>query len=216
MNELDWLIVALVALSTLVGLGRGMVRELLALAGWAVAVFLALHFAAPLGAWLPLESLETPLPQFALGQLAYVYRPDLPESTTPMTHARELIDLALHRDLNHRERAKLLESVLRSAHSDLAELFVERWESRGHSAADLARVFRTMFNEVSLSPWTNFADHALSWWNELVERGYFTRAEHVGFLGYLLRQLGRQNLERIASLDFLEQIHDVAQLTELV
>lgn len=57
MNELDWLIAGLVALSTLVGLGRGMVRELLALAGWAVAVFLALHFAAPLGAWLPLESL---------------------------------------------------------------------------------------------------------------------------------------------------------------
>ncbi|MEF9942984.1 MAG: CvpA family protein [Burkholderiaceae bacterium] len=57
MNEIDWFIVGLVALSTLVGLGRGMVRELLALAGWAVAVFLALHFAAPVGEWLPIESL---------------------------------------------------------------------------------------------------------------------------------------------------------------
>lgn len=57
MNELDWFIVGLIALSTLVGLGRGMMRELLALAGWGVAVLLALHFAAPLGAWLPLEAL---------------------------------------------------------------------------------------------------------------------------------------------------------------
>lgn len=57
MSGLDWFIVALVGLSTLVGLARGMVRELLALGGWALAIVLALHFAAPLGAWLPIEPL---------------------------------------------------------------------------------------------------------------------------------------------------------------
>ena len=55
MNEADWILVAVVALSVLLGLARGVVRELLALAGWVVALLLALAFAKALGAWLPLE-----------------------------------------------------------------------------------------------------------------------------------------------------------------
>ena len=55
MNEADWTLVALVGASVLLGLARGVVRELLALAGWVVAMLLALAFAKLLGAWLPLE-----------------------------------------------------------------------------------------------------------------------------------------------------------------
>lgn len=55
MNALDWAIVAVVLLSTLLGLWRGFVREALSLAGWIVGIWLALRFAQPLGAGLPFE-----------------------------------------------------------------------------------------------------------------------------------------------------------------
>lgn len=55
MTAIDWAIVVILALSILLGLARGVVRELFALAGWVIGVVLALQFAGPLGAALPLE-----------------------------------------------------------------------------------------------------------------------------------------------------------------
>jgi hypothetical protein len=144
---------------------------------------------------LPLNSLETPLPAFALGQLAYVYTPGLEEGIQPMQSSQELIQRGLHSHLICRERAKLLETVLRGLEPAnqpaTADLFLERWQELGFTAVDLARLFRTLFNEVSLSPWTEFVNHMVSWWRHLVSRGFFTQADQIDFLGYLLRQLGR-------------------------
>jgi membrane protein required for colicin V production len=55
MTPIDWAIVATLGLSVLLGLVRGVVREMFALAGWIVGVLLALQFAAPIGNWLPLD-----------------------------------------------------------------------------------------------------------------------------------------------------------------
>src|SRR4029077_11042057 len=52
-------------------------------------------------------------------------------------------------------------------------------------------LMRTMFNEVSLSPWTDFVERALAFVRRLVEGGHLTVAAHVDFLVYGLRQLGR-------------------------
>jgi membrane protein required for colicin V production len=55
MTPIDWAIVVTLALSVLLGILRGVVREMFALAGWVIGVLLAIQFAAPIGNWLPLE-----------------------------------------------------------------------------------------------------------------------------------------------------------------
>ena len=41
MTEIDWIIIAVLALSTIVGIMRGVLREVLAIAGWVAGIFLA-------------------------------------------------------------------------------------------------------------------------------------------------------------------------------
>ena len=53
MTSIDWVIVAILAVSTLLGLWRGLMREVFSLAGWIVAVILSLRYAVPLGVHLP-------------------------------------------------------------------------------------------------------------------------------------------------------------------
>jgi hypothetical protein len=74
---------------------------------------------------------------------------------------------------------------------EAAALFVERWQWIGHGQEMVPALLRTLFNEVSLSPWTDFTAKALRFVEFLVERGNLTVAQQADFLGYLLRQLGR-------------------------
>jgi membrane protein required for colicin V production len=55
MSGVDWALVVIVGLSVLLGLVRGVVRELFALLGWILGVVAALRFAEPLGQLLPFE-----------------------------------------------------------------------------------------------------------------------------------------------------------------
>ena len=55
MTALDWLFLAVLAASLLIGAWRGLVFELLSLLGWAVAFVAAQWLAADAGAWLPLQ-----------------------------------------------------------------------------------------------------------------------------------------------------------------
>jgi membrane protein required for colicin V production len=55
MTAIDWALVVTIGLSILLGVMRGVVRELFALAGWITGVLLALRFSEPLAAWLPFE-----------------------------------------------------------------------------------------------------------------------------------------------------------------
>lgn len=176
---------------------------------------------------LPLTSVEAPLPQFSLGQVAYFNRPNLSAEASdiaPLTSYRGLVDHALTDDLSWLEKAKLLETFLHAVPrnelglGEAAELFMVRWRNlkgvapTGFSVREvaaamklpdkraqqdclarimLATLFRTLFNEVSLSPYTALVDKALAFLGVLEGRGHLTPAEVADLLGHLLRQLGR-------------------------
>lgn len=61
MSAIDWLVLIVVAASLLLGLWRGLLYEVMALAGWVLA-FLAARWAAPVvGDWLPMGESPEPL-----------------------------------------------------------------------------------------------------------------------------------------------------------
>jgi hypothetical protein len=144
---------------------------------------------------LPLTSVEAPLPDFSLGRLAYCYRSEPFRTGGPMRSWPDLIADALNADLSWAETARLLEVLLRATPAEeLGEAvprFVARWRELGGLVEQLPQLLRSVFNDVSLSPWTDFAEKALRFLRLLVEGGEVSVAEQVDFLGYLLRQLGR-------------------------
>lgn len=66
MSWLDWALLVVLLLSALLGLWRGLVYEVLSVAVWVVAFVLAQAYAAPVGAWLPVDGFSAPL-QLAAG-----------------------------------------------------------------------------------------------------------------------------------------------------
>jgi hypothetical protein len=146
---------------------------------------------------LPLTSLEAPLPGFSLGELAYFHRPHLPAAAarTPLQSPAGLIDLALGAHLSRLEQVKWLETFLRAVPpTDLpgaVERLVGRWRELGRQTDEFVPLLCELFNEVSLSPWTDFADKVLAFLGVLEERGLLAPAAVVDGPGRLLRQLGR-------------------------
>ena len=57
MNELDWAIIIVLGLSTVVGVTRGVVREILSIVGWVIGIVFAIRFSPELAVHIPLESL---------------------------------------------------------------------------------------------------------------------------------------------------------------
>lgn len=57
MNELDWAVLIVVGLSTIVGVARGVIREILSIVGWVIGILFALKWSPELAAQIPLESL---------------------------------------------------------------------------------------------------------------------------------------------------------------
>lgn len=114
---------------------------------------------------LPLTSVETPLPHFALGRLGYFFRPG---------------------ELNRLERIKWLELRLHATAADDMPRLVE--ELRPFDSLDL---LRGVFNEVSLSPWTDLADKTLLLLGELERQGRVTGRAVVDFLADLTLQITR-------------------------
>ena len=53
---LDWIFLAILLLSMLIGAWRGLVYEVLSLANWALAFFLARYFSPVFAAWLPMTN----------------------------------------------------------------------------------------------------------------------------------------------------------------
>jgi hypothetical protein len=144
---------------------------------------------------LPLSSLETPLPSFSFGQLFYCYRPDAPTGAGATHGWRGLINDMLTSDLHPREEAHLLETLLHAVPSDemseAAATFVHRGSAYGRSVADLPPLLRTMFNEVSLSPYTDLLAKTLAFLRALERQSQLTLEDSVDFLSYLLRYIGR-------------------------
>ncbi len=59
LNWADWCLVGLIALSALIGLFRGLIREVFSLALWGAAIWLGLNYSRPLAAYL---ETSVPLP----------------------------------------------------------------------------------------------------------------------------------------------------------
>lgn len=53
MTVYDWVIVTVLAASALLGLWRGLMREVFSVAGWVAGIVLAIRYATPLGEMLP-------------------------------------------------------------------------------------------------------------------------------------------------------------------
>jgi hypothetical protein len=146
---------------------------------------------------LPLTSVESPLPAFSLGQLAYCYRSELAadSATAPVTSWHALVDKASRADLARREQVKLLEVLLRAAPleelDEAAACWLEARSRLGQAPATIPGLLRSLFDEVALSPDTGFVPKTLAFLDHLSRRGALPVADHVDFLGYLLHQLGR-------------------------
>ena len=65
----DWILLAVLGLSFLLGLWRGLVQEVLSLAGWVAAFFVAQIYAPQAAAWLPMEGSSQML-RYAAGFVA--------------------------------------------------------------------------------------------------------------------------------------------------
>lgn len=62
----DWVLLGVLLVSTVVGFWRGLVHEMLSLAGWLAAFFMAQWFAPAVTPYLPLQSMAVPV-QYAAG-----------------------------------------------------------------------------------------------------------------------------------------------------
>ncbi len=144
---------------------------------------------------LPLSSVETPLPQFSFGQLFYCYRPGAPRGAGRVRGWRNLLTDMLAPSLNPREEASLLETFLHAVPFEdmrtAAAAFVQRWSQCQHTSADLPGFLRTMFNQVSLSPYTDLVSKTLGFLHALEENGIFRTEQVIDFLSFLLRHIGR-------------------------
>ena len=86
MNAVDLVLLTVLLLSTALGLWRGLVYEVISVAGWVAAFVLAQAYAARAALWLPLEGFSAPLrlaagfvlvfmgAAFAAGLLAWVVK----------------------------------------------------------------------------------------------------------------------------------------------
>ncbi|HEV3115537.1 MAG TPA: hypothetical protein VGY58_00700, partial [Gemmataceae bacterium] len=160
------------------------------------------------GSRLPLTSVEAPLPGFSLGDLAYFHRLQLAsarDQALPMSSFRDLIEQGLHAELNRLEKIKLLEAVLRTTPAEripeAAQLFVTRWRALGHDDASFLGLCRSLFNEVALSPFTDFVDKALA----LIDCSM--RALGAQTLADLLSYLIRQTVRHLTAYDLITFHH---------
>jgi hypothetical protein len=149
---------------------------------------ICLLFHAVVGAGrLPLTSAEAPLPAFAFGRLLYCYdAAGTRFRTTPDDLARALADPRP----NRLERAKLLETFLHAVPFEEMTEAVTRL-AVGAAAADLTGLLRTLFNEVSLSPYTDLVDKTLAFLDALERGGLLAAEDAADFLSWLLRMQGR-------------------------
>jgi membrane protein required for colicin V production len=69
LTAVDWILLAVLALSFLLGIWRGLVHEVLSLAGWVAAFYVSQMYAPQAAAWLPMEGSSQML-RYAAGFVA--------------------------------------------------------------------------------------------------------------------------------------------------
>jgi len=160
---------------------------------------------------LPLASVETPLPQFSFGQLFYCYRSPDSAADGHLRTYRELVDKMLTEETTLPERSRLLEVFLHAVPFEemhaAAGHFVERFSALGQGKMSpekgLALLLRSVFNDVSLSPYTDLVANTLCFVNALEARGVWSAATATDFLSYLIRQ----NVRHLTAYDLVTFHH---------
>ncbi len=162
---------------------------------------IALLFFAVVGtSRLSLTSLEAPLPEFTLGQFAYC--PGSGGDDSPIVSPEELIGVGLQADRAAFERVRALEAAIRAERienvSDLAETFSLACLKGRFPLNDLPTLLRDIFNNIALSPYTDFVAKVLRF-----AKWSLHEDDEIDFLTHLLRQLGRH----LTSFDLIRFHH---------
>jgi hypothetical protein len=147
---------------------------------------------------LPLTSVESALPGFSLGEIGYFHRQSLESAARasgPMRSPEQLIERCLGELQTPLEKAKLIELLLRTSTfdqlDDVARYLALRWDGLGWPRSGLMPLYRNMFNDVTLSPYTDFVKNALGFLEILSALDRLSKEEIVDFLSFLLRQTAR-------------------------
>jgi hypothetical protein len=138
---------------------------------------------AVVGARLPLAPEEAPLPGFTFGELFYLDRDggvDVVGSAAEILPA--FLDDARARGVAHRA----LEAWLRALPGE-----TQVHPPSGASGPELIALLRQVFNDVSLSPWTDFTDKVLALVAALERQGDLSEEQAIDFIAHLLRLLAR-------------------------
>ncbi|MCI0378942.1 MAG: hypothetical protein L0215_15145, partial [Gemmataceae bacterium] len=127
---------------------------------------------------LPLNSVESPLPVFQLGKLAFL--PQRAHCAEPAGDWRDLMELGI------RNSAGAFEAFLHSLEGkDLKKVIwkVANLARRGEeSPLLLLNQCYQLLNNISLTPYTSFTDNMLSLLRVLVDRGELPLSLYLGFL----------------------------------
>lgn len=141
---------------------------------------------------LPLTSLQTPLPAFLLGWLAYW---PVAWGSAPLSSWRELFREVLPRLETEEAQARLLEVVLRNLPAEetaaAAHCFRQVWTAQEGTPAQAAHLLRTLVNQVSLSPWTDLVPRMLELVQTWTVQGWWPADLEVDLLASWLLQLSR-------------------------
>jgi hypothetical protein len=114
---------------------------------------------------LPITSLESPLPGFTFGHLGYFPGALATSGQVPLRDPSELLQQVFFQGPDCLRETKLLELALRALPSgDLIEAFRRRLASKEKQAGAILAfpiLIRSLFNNVALSPWTDFAPNLM-------------------------------------------------------
>jgi len=144
---------------------------------------------------LPTTSLQTPLPQFSLGQLGYFPALDSSHVDDTLSDPMGLLGRATEASVSSLERARLLEMSLRACEqaqvAQLATSFVERWREAGLAVQQVPSIVKTLFNHIALSPYTGFVDRLILMLHHWSRLDLIGPVPVIDTLSFMLRHLAR-------------------------
>lgn len=144
---------------------------------------------------LPITSVENPLPDHTFGNCAYFPDASSEGVIKPIDDLKSLIERLLQKDSSRKQRASILETILRSADpkniSCLAQLYYQQWQHTQLPDSELQQTMITMFNQLSLSPYTQLVDNWGKLLNSWADSKQFGSAIIIDSISYILRHLVR-------------------------
>jgi hypothetical protein len=142
---------------------------------------------------LPITSLESPLPDFSLGRLAYREQSASPDSVC--NDPIDWLDAALHGALQLEVQSRALETTLRATDIKTVPRIAQSLENAATTAGRnklwVRGLICNLFNGTALSPYTHFVDALVTLVEQLADRPWFGPQAALETLSYMLRHLCR-------------------------